>query len=427
MFRRASLHGANFRFSGTRCHGDKFETGSHLQQRESNVGRQGGFVRAPAVTRLTTLGCGGAALLLAAFAVLVTGCGPFPPPPACAGTGQPLELQPSGEEQPISQTSPGVAALALRYEPTVEMSKLDRFWPVSLATVLRARDLSGKGVQLVSHGQPVASPATPADLSASDSSSAYLEYPARLADKAAQMRAFLRGVGVPEPQIDAWPTDLSKFVKRSAQIYFYDAGTGCKYAGRDTSHYRALQYWLFYGLNYYPMTVDTATMLEEPLHADTADIDFHEGDWEHITVLLEPQGSGYVPKFVWMARHSSEGRLFPWAGVEHDSTGHPVVYPAFGGHPSYPGCGAHARALLAAAVYDYVVCRPGLYKLKANETPLVDLAHVGWSCWPGYFGTTVGTTASGDADDPTGQILVAGPRSPLRQGENKHVCPRPSG
>jgi hypothetical protein len=360
-------------------------------------------------------------LLLAALAVLVTGCGP--PAPACVGPSQPLPLQPSAVEQPISHTSPGVAALALRYEPTVEMSTLDRFWPVSLATVLRARDRSGKGVQLVSHGQPVADPATLADLSTSDSLSAYLEYPARLVDKAAQMRTFLRGVGVPETQIDAWPTNLSKFVKQSAQIYFYDAGTGCEYGGRDTSRYRALQYWFLYSLNYYPMTVDTTTMLETPLRADTADIDFHEGDWEHITVLLEPQGSRYVPKFVWMARHSAEGRLYPWAGVEHDSTGHTVVYPAFGGHPSYPGCGAHARALLAAAVYDYVVCRPGLYTLAA-KTRLVDLAHVGWSCWPGYFGTTVGTNASGDADDPTGQILVAGPRSPLRQAENQHVCPK---
>lgn len=304
------------------------------------------------------------------------------------------------------------------------MSKLDRFWPVSLATVLRARNESGQGVQLVSHGRIVADPVTLADLSASGSSSAYLEYPAPLADKAAQMQVFLRGVGVPESQIDAWPTDLSKFVRQSAQIYFYDAGTGCKYAGRDTSHYRALQYWFFYGLNYYPMTVDTATMLEQPLSADDADVDFHEGDWEHITVLLEWHRSGYVPKFVWMARHSSEGKLYPWAGVAHDSTGHPIVYPAFGGHPSYPSCGAHARALLAAAVYDYVVCQPGLYTLKAEDTPLVDLAHVGWSCWPGYFGTTVGTTGSGDADDPTGQILVAGPRSPLRQAENQHVCPK---
>lgn len=322
----------------------------------------------------------------------------------------------------MSPSSPGLAALALRYEPTVKMSKLDRFWPVSVATVLTERDRSAGGVQLVSGGRMVADPATLADLKPSDVSSAYLEYPASLSDKADQMRVFLRGLGVSESTIDAWPTDLSKFVNGSAQIYFYDAGTGCSYAGQDTRRYRALQYWFFYALNYYPMTVDTPTMLSSPLQADTADIDFHEGDWEHVTVLLDQQGSGYVPKFVWMARHSSEGVLIPWDQVEHDSAGHPVVYPAFGGHPSYPDCGAHPRALLAAAVYDYVVCGgTGLYTLSA--APLVDLARVSWSCWPGYFGTTVGTAQSSNADDPTGSILVAGPRSPLRQAENQHACP----
>jgi Vacuolar protein sorting-associated protein 62 len=300
------------------------------------------------------------------------------------------------------------------------MSMLDRFWPVSVATVLQERDRHNKGVAL--HGRAFAQPATLADLTPSDLPSAYLEYPASLADKADQMRAFLRGLGAPERVIDSWPSDLSAFAQRSAQIYFFDAGTGCSYGSRDTARYRALQYWFFYGLNYYPMTVDTATMLADPVKADTADIDFHEGDWEHVVVLLDPHGSSYVPKFVWMARHSSEGVLIPWDRVEHDSGSHPVVYPAFGGHPSYPHCGAHSRALLAAAVYDYVVCRPGLYTLSGSSTRLVDLAHVGWSCWPGYFGTTVGTSKSSNADDPTGQILVAGPRSPLRQMENRHVC-----
>jgi hypothetical protein len=249
-----------------------------------------------------------------------------------------------------------------------------------------------------------------------------LAYPANLADKAAQTRVFLRGLGVPERVIDAWPTDLSAVARGSAQIYFYDAGSACSYPTPDTRGYRALEYWFFYALNYYPMTVDTPTMLASPLRADTADVDFHEGDWEHITVLLDNEGSGYVPKYVWMARHSSEGVLIPWDKVEHDAAGHPVVYPAFGGHPSYPDCGAHPRALLAAAVYDYVACRPGLYTLSAATTRLVDLAHVSWSCWPGYFGTTEGTAARSNADDPTGAILVAGPQSPLRQAENQQAC-----
>ena len=358
----------------------------------------------------------------AALAVALSGCGS--PPAACLGGG-PLPLPPAAAtEGPIAETSPAVAALAIRYEPTVKMSVLDRFWPVSVATVLLERDRVGNGVQLVSGDHVVASPATLADLKPSDTPSAYLNYPADLVNKAAQMRVFLRGLGVPESAIGTWPTDLSAFARRSGQIYFYDAGTGCSYPGADTTHYRALQYWFFYGLNYYPMTVDSATMLADPLAADTADIDWHEGDWEHITVLLDQQGTSEVPKFVWMARHAKEGVLIPWDQVEHDSAGHPVIYPAFGGHPSYPACGAHPRALLAAAVNDYVVCGPGVYTFTGGSTRLVDLAHVSWGCWPGHFGTTVGTNQTSNADDPTGQILVAGPVSPLRQQENQHLCPK---
>ncbi|HSO94265.1 MAG TPA: hypothetical protein VLS53_07350, partial [Candidatus Dormibacteraeota bacterium] len=92
-------------------------------------------------------------------------------------------------------------------------------------------------------------------------------------------------------------------------------------------------------------------------------------------------------------------------------------------------------AVLAAAVYDYAVCAPGLYALQAANTRLIDLAHVSWSCWPGHFGTAAGTTGTSNADDPTGQILVAGPVSPLRQGENQpqdqpaqqRLCPAPRG
>ena len=360
------------------------------------------------------------AVALALAAVAIAGCGPQPS--ACVDETLPAAAQVAANERSISQSSPHAAALALRYEPTIVMSSLDGFWPVSVATVLQERGSRGTRVVLYSHGRVIADPVALADLKPSASPSSYLDYPAVLGDKRAQTRAFLRGVGVPAATIERWPTDLSAVVKRSAQVYFYDAGTHCSYPGDDTVGYRALQYWFFYGFNYYPITVSTKAMLADPLRTDTADLDLHEGDWEHVTVLLGRQHSHYVPKYIWMARHSNEGVLIPWDQVQHDASGHPVVYPALGGHPSYPDCGAHPRALLAAAVYDYVICGSGLYTLSGSSTRLVDLAGVSWGCWPGYFGTTAGTTASTDADDPTGLILVAGPRSPLQQAENKGVC-----
>src|SRR5205807_230679 len=136
-----------------------------------------------------------AAAILAATLAVVPGCGP--PAPACMRASGPLASQASAAELPISQTSPEIAALAKRYEPTVKMSTLDRFWPVSVATVLQERDRRhAAAVELVSNGRVVADPPTLADLAPSDASSSYLDYPAALTDKAAQMRAFLRGVGV---------------------------------------------------------------------------------------------------------------------------------------------------------------------------------------------------------------------------------------
>jgi hypothetical protein len=362
-----------------------------------------------------------AGLAIVAVAVVLAGCAPAP---SCIGAGATPQAGGAAGEQDLSVTSPGVASLAREFAPTVMMSELDRFWPVSVPDVLKERDPYGGHVSLVSGGTVTDRPAL-GDLKPTDSADSYLNYPGGLADKAGQMGAFLRGIGVPESAIAAWPNDLApvrKAAEHTGQIYFYDAGTGCSYGGQKTEGYRALQYWFFYALNYYPMTVDTQTMLADPLSADTSDVDLHEGDWEHVTVLVQQQGSGYVPRFVWMARHASEGVLIPWDQVTQDPPGHPVVYPAFGGHPSYPSCGAHGRATLAAAVYDYVVCGRGLFVFSGASTRLVDLARVGWSCWPGHFGTTEGTTGTSNADDPTGQILVGGPRSPLRQAENANVC-----
>lgn len=339
------------------------------------------------------------------------------PRPACVNQAHPTPLGPAAQEQAIATTSPEIATLARTYQPTVKVSVLDRFWPVSVTAVLVERSPTGAGTEVVSGARTIESP-TLADLRASDPTSAYLDYPAVLADKAAQMRAFLRGIGVPESSIAAWPVNLSGAAERTGQIYFYDGGTHCTFAGHVLTGYRALEYWFFYPFNYYPMTVDAAGMLAHPLQTDGTDIDYHEGDWEHVTVLMAPNGT---PAYVWMARHDTEGVLIPWDQVQTDGT-HPIVYPALGGHPSYPDCGAHPRAKLAAAVEDYVVCGQGLYTFPGATTRLVDLGHVSWSCWRGHFGTTTGTTATSDADDPSGLILVAGPGTPLRQGENKDAC-----
>jgi hypothetical protein len=366
--------------------------------------------------------------LFGVFAVVLTLAGCSSASPRCPTTRRITPVSASVKEPTIQQSSPAISALARRYEPTVRITALDRFWPVSVAAVLDERGNYGNRVSLLASKTIITGAPTLADLKPSDNPAAYLAYPAGQSDKAAQMDAFLRGLGMSAAAITRWPARIAHTEQKSATIYFFDAGTGCSFPGADTTDDTALEYWFFYPYNYYPVSVDTSGMQADPLHTDEADIDFHEGDWEHVTVLVQDHDGRSLPRYIWMARHDTEGRLLAWDQVAHDVSGHPVVYPAFGGHPSYPDCGSHPRAIMAEALYDYVVCGTGLVSLSAESTRLVDLAKVSWSCWPGYFGTTQGTNASNATQDPTNAILAVPPRSPLRQGENSRPCARaPSG
>ncbi len=121
-----------------------------------------------------------------------------------------------------------------------------------------------------------------------------------------------------------------------------------------------------------------------------------------------------------MARHADEGELFRWGSrsVQWDGT-HAVVYAALGSHASYAHCGIQRRPRTYWFLNDYVVCIPHeTFGFTWQTTPLVDLAHVPWSCWRGHLGEA-------------GRKLVrrryrfvpfetGGPISPLLQAENFH-------
>jgi hypothetical protein len=323
----------------------------------------------------------------------------------------------------ITQTSSAeIATLALRFQPTVKMSVFDRFWPVSIAAALDEYS-EGRHTCLATLGRGcVASPATLGDLSARGSQREYLRYPEReLANVEEQFKDFVTGLGVTPSVISRWrenPAALDPFA--SAQIYFYDAGAApYPYPGVPRGLI-SLQYWFFYALNYYPTFVNPFEILSDPLASEYAASDYHEGDWEHITVLVDRGG---VPKYLWMARHSTEGEAIPWSEVRTEHSTHPVVYPALGGHPSYQSCGAHPRAKLLDLFADYVACRAGLFTFSYASTPLVDLAQTKWACWPGHFGiVNAHFDSANNFDDPTALVLVNGPFSPLHQAENVHAC-----
>ncbi len=170
-------------------------------------------------------------------------------------------------------------------------------------------------------------------------------------------------------------------------------------------------------------------MATSPITADLANTDLHEGDWEHVSVLLDPRT--LAPRFLYLARHDQEGVTLPWDSSQlRFDDGHPIVQAAFGGHPSYPnGCGEHLRPILKNLGSDWLVCGSGRFAFRAETTPLVDLARASWACWPGHFGEATAEQvrdARRAESDPrralAKYVLVAGPRSPLRQAENADAC-----
>jgi hypothetical protein len=343
-------------------------------------------------------------------------------------------------ELPIQRTNPRIAALAKRLQPTVETTVADRFWPVSVGAVLKETPESGflqrtsQTTCLVKNEKCAVAHPTLADLNpvgASPNDS--LNYPAPLdSNPQDQFANFQRGQQVPVTSLRnmlASPRHADPW--KSAQIYFHDGGVGAygRSYGRIPAGLRSLQYWFFYPYNYYPLAVSRALMPSSPIGGDKENGDLHEGDWEHVVVLVDR--NTLKPQFLYLARHAGEGVALPWNSplltFDH---GHPIVQAAYGGHPSYPNtCGQFPRPKTYDELADWVICGSSRYAFRAATTPLVDLDAQRWACWPGHFGEA---TQSELADlkreryDPryfaAKELDVAGPRSPLLQKENARAC-----
>jgi hypothetical protein len=358
-------------------------------------------------------------------------------------------------EPPIEETTknaPRIAVLAKRLQPTVLTSVTDPFWPISLGALLE--DIGSDGRRACVHPNasrrpcPPGSAATVATLNPARSSPEdFLEYPVTPAlthTPTKQLEAFLRGqlvreTPLPSPRetladpniLDPWAT---------AQVYFFYAGPAGKlkwpapYPAGKEKNLLALEYWFLYPYNYFPTVVNSHLMEDAPIAGDVVSTDLHQGDWEHVAVLVERESGR--PRWLYTARHASEGKFFPWDSPQLSfEGGHPIVQGAYGGHPTYPaGCGARPRYLkpIDGHLADWLVCGPGRFAFRASITPLVDLAHTTWACWQGHFGVlppgAVQTAAQSTsaivrtlARELESYVLVPGPRSPLWQAENGHL------
>jgi hypothetical protein len=353
-------------------------------------------------------------------------------------------------EAPIEQTSPpAIAALARRYQPTVLVTVADPFWPVSVGALLADRGATGQ-VTCIHTGGHVTCPADPAttmnDLALGSGADDFLQYPvpgALTTEPGPQLAAFLRGQ---QAQPGPLPTLRQRLANpglvdpwRTAQVYFYYAANTnpATWPAPDRNikgPFIALQYWFFYPYNYYPTVFDAGLLNDAPVAGDLINTDLHQGDWEHVTVLLDAKTK--QPLYLYTARHANEGQYYAWnSPLLTFDQGHVVVQAALGGHPTYD---AHCReglrfnsalGVIRGRVADWVVCGSGRYAFRWQSTPLVDIATARWACWQGHFGVAT-STEIGHAKNTESSIQrtidsnyeVAGPRSPLWQAENGRLA-----
>jgi microsomal dipeptidase-like Zn-dependent dipeptidase len=360
-----------------------------------------------------------------------------------AGAGH--ESGPAKDGEPtIEERAPRlIAKLAREYQPTLLVTTADRFWPVSVKAVLAGRGPGGAKACLVARHAPKPNcEVTPESLAGIGATKRdYLQLPVKLAEGSspqAQFEAFTRGQSLEPRPAARWLADPGVLEPwNTAQIYFYLADgiavkkwpTAPRYTPVEGGLI-GLEYWFYYPYNYYPTVLQAKLMERTPLAAEGINFDLHQGDWEHIDVLLDPHT--FEPRWLYMARHGFEGQFVQWshANIALDE-GHPVVQAGYGGHPTYqPGCGPQPRARVFAYLTDWLVCGSGRLAFKARSTPLVDLTRVPWACWPGHFGeaSPPELAAAGIAewlrDQANKPRFVAGPEAPLRQAENKGACQR---
>lgn len=333
----------------------------------------------------------------------------------------------AGAEPDVRVTDPPpLAALALRYQPTVIVSALDRFWPVSLQSVLKER-WRHRVTCVISAGRCTIPDPTLADLAVRGSPNDYLRYATPVDDAQDSFLTVAALLGAPASVLRLWPLDLPQVDPfRSAQVYFHELPrtTRHSYPGLPAGLI-SLEYWFFYPLNYFPLVRIPLQGLTNPIGSTLGNTDYHQGDLEHVAVLLDPRTM--QPRYLWMARHADEGQAYRWHSPQVQWDGdHATVYAALGSHASYAHCGIQRRSRTYEFINDYVPCiAHETYGFTYARTRLVDLDHTRWGCWRGHLGEAgrhlqrgiVGLTP----------YETPGPYSPLLQSENFrtacHVSP----
>jgi hypothetical protein len=327
--------------------------------------------------------------------------------------------------EPTVQTTdtPAIAALALRYQPTLVVSGLDRNWPTSLVRLLGER-WHGQGSCIYIGGHCKVDDPSASALDGRGAWSDYLRYPAPVNSVADTFRSAAAALGVPPADVRGWPLTIAAVDPfKSAQVYFYYLAKPPRTAYRGVPHgLISLEYWFYYPLNYFPLARIPLKALSDRIGSTVGNTDYHQGDLEHVAVLLDPRTMR--PVYLWMARHSNEGVAYRWHSPSVQWQGdHATIYAAFGSHASYADCGIQRRSRTYWFINDYVVCIPHeTYAFTYNATPLVDLSKTGWGCWRGHLGLAGPRLHAGRVG--FAPYETPGPVSPLNQQENFRIACR---
>jgi lysophospholipase L1-like esterase len=259
------------------------------------------------------------------------------PPTSCAA--EEVKRRPAGSVQ---------RGIAEKVQPELVVHRSDGFWPVPVRTLFAMQDRRRRACRRLASDLCIRL-RTQGALAWDGGQGESLEYPAADNQPDDQHAVMVDALGSVDPA-------------RSSAEYFLVTG------GDDPQEPIGVQFWFFYTFNYQPGSGGG----------------FHEGDFESVGVLLS--ATTHRPRYVWMARHADEGRVFAWEeDVLEKSGDHPAIYVARGSHASYENCDRQSRPLGPGGLIDDRPACEGL-RLEPGSTPLVDLSRVPWACWQGLFG-----------------------------------------
>lgn len=273
-------------------------------------------------------------------------------------------------------------ALAKALQPELIVDRKDGFWPVSVQTLFAMQDRRARVCRRVSDDACVRL-ISQADLPFNGGEGEWLDYPADVLRRDDQERLFRDALGTDDPA-------------RTARVYYLVT------RGPGPNAPSTVQFWFFYTYSYLDVGIGP---FKQPAG-------LHEGDFETISIMVSARS--HTPRYVWMARHKDEGRMFLWEDDTLRTEGrHATIYAARGSHADYENCRRQSRIQAPAGLIDdRPQCDPNQeLHLAPESTRLIDVSRAGWACWRGRFGTHPGASVAErvpyESDD--------GPRGPLWQ------------